>query len=546
MSIRRNLALLLLIAAIALAGLGVVAFLQFERSAASMRTLTDRAIPGFLAAGELKSRLKTLQITVINLVNAADDPLARQGADALVAEKDGLTQALDAQMTMADGEVEQALIRQVQDSLSACFAVLDDVSRMRLSGQRDLAGAVLSGAAEPYLQELEQIIETLLVEKRRTKDGLLSEIDAARQQSVVTLLAALIVTFVVLGILGSRLYRQISRPLAEMQRAMAAVATDLDFTRRVPIVRDDEIGQSINAFNVLIGVVHRSLSEMVDVIRRNETASVEMHGSAADMTSIAENGNASASEIQRAVREVQRQIERINDDTVEAGCLTENSGQQATANGALIREAAERIHELASSVESASERVFALASAGNQISLQVREISEIADQTNLLALNAAIEAARAGESGRGFAVVAGEVRKLAERVSGATRSIAEQVKGIETTSSASTELMRKVVADIKRNIDLTTSAGKAMTDIEGSARQVIGVVGQIGQQVAIGQASSRDIVDRVDTIEDLMRRASAAADQNRVVADTIREISDQMAGIVNRFRIVSVHDTLGR
>ncbi len=537
MSIRRNLGLLLLIAAIALSGLGVVAFLQFERNAVSMRTLTDRAIPGFLAAGELKSALKTLQITVINLVHAPDDSLARQGADPLVVQKHALQEAVGEQMTMADGEVEQGLMRHVQDSLNAYLAALDDVSSLRRGGQQDLAEAVLSGSADPYLQELEQILETLLVEKRRTKDSLLSEIEAARQQSTLILAGALLGTFVVLGVLGSRLYRQISKPLAEMKRAMAAVAADLDFTCRVPIVREDEIGQSIRAFNALIEAVHGSLAEMAQVIRKNEAASVDMHVSAADMTSIAENGNASAGDIQFAVREVQRQIERINDDTLHAGGLTEISGQQATANGELIREAAERIHELAVSVESASERVFALATAGGQIALQVKEIREIADQTNLLALNAAIEAARAGESGRGFAVVAGEVRKLAERVSSATLSIAEQVKGIDATSNASAELMRRVVAGIKHNIDLTASAGRAMTDIEGSAREVIGVVGQIGEQVAVGQASSRDIVDRVDTIEDLMRRASAAADQNRAAADTIREISDQMAGIVNRFRI---------
>ena len=71
--------------------------------------------------------------------------------------------------------------------------------------------------------------------------------------------------------------------------------------------------------------------------------------------------------------------------------------------------------------------------------------------------------------------------------------------------------MREVVADIKHNIALASSAGNAMGDIEHSARAVIETVGQIAEQVGIGHASSRQIVRQVDAIEALMRDANATA-----------------------------------
>ncbi len=213
--------------------------------------------------------------------------------------------------------------------------------------------------------------------------------------------------------------------------------------------------------------------------------------------------------------------------------MRNTSGWQQNLN----RQTVDRIHALSRSIESAAERVYAMAQTGSNISSLVREIKEIADQTNLLALNAAIEAARAGESGRGFAVVADEVRKLAERVSAATQSIADQVDEISATSSASTELMRQVVADMSVNIDLASSAGHAMTDIESSAREVLSMVGQIGEQVSVGHASSKQIVAQVDTIEQLMSNANTAADHTRDFADTIRDFSGRMARIVSRFRI---------
>jgi methyl-accepting chemotaxis protein len=537
MSIRRHLLVLILIAAIALLFLGGTALIQFQRNNSMMRGLTDGAIPGFLAASELGSQLKTLQISTMNLVYAPDNSIAEQMKDKVNTDKASLKEELQSQLKMAESETQQGLVKQAQESLQGYYDALDQVIGLRLGGQKLFAEAALSGTAGPYLQELEQILETLRVEKRRTKESSIAAIEKSLKDSVLILSIATAITVALLGFLGNRLYRQIARPLREMESTMAEIATTLDFTRRVPVTRHDEIGQSIRAFNSLVDTLQKSLSEMVQIIRNNEIAALDMHQSAITLAHIASSGNASSKDIQTSVKEIQAQIDRITHDTRHAGSLTELSGQQATENGQIIREAVDRIHALAGSVESAADRVFALATAGGNIASQVKEIREIADQTNLLALNAAIEAARAGETGRGFAVVADEVRKLAERVACATQSISEQVKDIETTSGQSTALMHQVVTDMRLNIELTSTAGDAMNSIETSAKEVISVVDQIGQQVNVGNNSSKEIVTQVDTIEDLMGKAHQAANHTKDFADTIRSISGQMASIVNRFQI---------
>ena len=451
MSIRRHLLVLLIIATAALLLLGSTALLQFHRNNNMVRNLTDGSIPGFLAASELGSKLKSLQISVMGLVNAPDNTIAEQFKDKVAADKDNLQQELNTLGKLADSAAQQGLVKQAQESLQAYYGALDEVIKLRLTGQKLFAEAALSGSAGPYLQELEQILETLRIEKRRDKEASLAAIEDSLRESVILLAASTLATLLILAFLGHRLYRQISRPLKEMESTMAEIATTLDFTRRVPVTRGDEIGQSIRAFNSLVDTLQKSLSEMVQVIRNNEIAAMEMHQSAVTLANIAASGNASSKDIQGAVKEIQAQIDRITHDTHHAGSLTALSGQQATENGQIIRQAVDRIHALAHNVESAAERVFALATAGGNIASQVKEIREIADQTNLLALNAAIEAARAGETGRGFAVVADEVRKLAERVSAATQSISLQVQDITVTSKLSTDLMHQVVTDMKHN-----------------------------------------------------------------------------------------------
>ena len=537
MSIRRHLIVLLCLAVAALLLLGGAALVQFQRNSTVLHGLTERAMPGFLGAAELSANLKSLQISTVNLVNAPDKQIAQQMADQVKADRTALSDLLAGQAQLADSQAERGLIEQAQESLKNYYEALDQVITLRLADQKVLADAALAGTAGPYLQELEQILTTLRVEKGRAKEASLASVEASQQESLLILGGATLLAMAGLGVLGIRLYRQIARPLRDMESTMGEIAATLDFTRRVPVVRNDEIGQSIRAFNSLVDTLQGSLSEMAQVIRHNEAAAIEMQQSAATLAHIASSSNASSKDIQAAIREIQTQIDRIHAETQEAGSITAHSGRQATENGEVIREAVERIHSLAERVETAAGEVFSLADAGRNIGSQVKEIRDIADQTNLVALNAAIEAARAGEAGRGFAVVADEVRKLAERVAGATQSIAGQVKDIDAISSLSTELMRQVVADIKANIDITRSAGTAMTEIESSARQVVSVVSGIGQQVSVGHASSQEIVVQVDSIEVLMGQANSAASDTKAVADTVRTMSSRMAAIVNRFRI---------
>lgn len=537
MSIRRHLVLILAIASVALLVLGGTTLYQFQRNKILIYKLTDGAIPGFLAASELGSKLKTLQIFIIGLVNAPDQGIAEQQKEKVESSRRDLVRDLEEQMNIADSPVQQGLIKQAQESMQNYFSAIDDVMTLRLTGQRDLAEAALEGNAGPYLQELEQILGTLRVEKRRTKEQTAALIDVNLQDTMKTLVVASALTVLTLAVLGYRLYRQIVFPLRTMEQTMSKVAVSLDFTQRAPVRRKDEIGHSVAAFNSLLDTLQSSMREMVRVIQDNEVMAIEMHQSAVALADIALSGSVSSKEIQTAVQQVQAQISQICLNTRQAGDLTEASGQQAVMNSQIIRDAVDRIHALAQGIESAADKVFALAAAGQNIGGQIREIREIADQTNLLALNAAIEAARAGETGRGFAVVADEVRKLAERVTAATLSITKQVAEIDATSALSTDLMQGVIAEMQHNLELTRSAGSAMAEIESSTREVVSVVDEIGEQVSVGQASSEAIVLQVNCIDSVISEANVAAENTKDFADQIRALSNQMTGIINRFRI---------
>ena len=103
-----------------------------------------------------------------------------------------------------------------------------------------------------YRDELEGIVETLRIEKNREKDEAITALNHTLATTTTAIATVTGIAIVLLSLIGSLLYRQITRPLSRMQAMMSEIASSQDFTRRVPVGRMDEIGHSIVAFNGMI------------------------------------------------------------------------------------------------------------------------------------------------------------------------------------------------------------------------------------------------------------------------------------------------------
>ncbi|HRV76994.1 MAG TPA: methyl-accepting chemotaxis protein [Thauera sp.] len=537
MSIRQNLVVLIVITATLLLSIGVIGKTQFLRHDEMTRTLTDNAIPGALVAADLVADLKQAELDLIELVFAPDPDIAAKAQERLRIQQERVSANLDTLERLPSTAKESGLLEHARQRLADYRAATDEVLAYARAGQRVLAEASLYANVAGYKDELQQVLGDLRVEKGRSKDASVVAVREELARTMRVLGWAGGVTLLILVALVSRLHRSIVRPLRAMEATMTDIAVSLDFTRRVAVSRNDEIGQSVRAFNSLLDTLQHSLGAIVGIIRSNESATAEMHQSALVVADIAAEGGDASKRIQHAVQSIEQHILEIDRESRQAGRITEASSQEASSRSAVIRETANRIDALAAHIDAASAQVFALAGEVGEIESVVTEIRQIADQTNLLALNAAIEAARAGETGRGFAVVADEVRKLAERSAAATELINQRIGGIRRASHDCTGLMQRVGVEMEQSTSLARSAGEAIESIEQSATRVIDVVGEIIRLVQIGQRSGGEIVAQVGTIDVLLDRAQQAAAHTKLAADHIRGISRDLATIVARFRI---------
>ena len=269
MTIRQRIMLLIALVFAALAVVGGFAVTQARQSATRVKTVTEGVVPSAMESAALLTKLKDVQIAALDMVGAPDAATVEQTRVALVARKAELQTSLAAQLKTADSQAQTGLIKEAQESLENYFNSIDDTAKFVLAGNKPLAEANMAASVEQYLREQGEILHTLQVEKNRSKDAAITSLNGDMSRTQVTLSVVTVGAVLGLCFVGLMLYRQIVRPVGEMERKMTEIAASQDFTLRVPVTRADEIGKSMMAFNAMVEKIQES-TELV----RQKTADI--------------------------------------------------------------------------------------------------------------------------------------------------------------------------------------------------------------------------------------------------------------------------------
>lgn len=296
----------------------------------------------------------------------------------------------------------------------------------------------------------------------------------------------------------------LTRPINSVVNMMRDVAEgEGDLTKRMNIVREDEIGKLAHWFD-------KFMDNMQGIVKN-------VAGATNDVAAAATEIAASSEEMSASVGEVARQCAKAAESA-------EESGRIAGEGGEIVMQTVEGMQAINQAVTDSANSVTALGERGKQIGAVIAVINDIADQTNLLALNAAIEAARAGEHGRGFAVVADEVRKLAERTTKATEEIAGSITSIQTETTRAVDRMGKGTEQVKVGVEKASVAGESLEKIVAQAKDVAGMI---------------------QSISAAAEEAGAGSAQSATAASELSAKAEELRNIVSRFRVGDVPRSSG-
>ena len=429
---------------------------------------------------------------------------------------------------------------------ATCIEAHREVLRAGKAGQVDWAWQIIQGTGEHGARFGDHFTGMLdLAGQRMTLKQQESQaiVEHSKQQvdQMTFLVVGLCLGAVVLGVLLTFLItRALARPLVRMVAALQAF-TGGDYSSRVAISAQDEVGQLGAAFNQMADRIQAQVSiekQAQGEVQRLIDAAVEGRLSERAPAehfegfyrSLAEGINqmldAFVDRLTQVVRAVKDSVESMAGGSVEISQGTEDLARRTSEQAAALEETSSAMEEMTSSVKqnadnakqanqlataardvaekggSVTSRAMAAMSEINTSSKRIAEIitviDEIAFQTNLLALNAAVEAARAGEHGRGFAVVAAEVRNLAQR----SATAAKEIKG----------LINESVQRVTDGGELVVHSGKTLEEIVGAVKRVTDIFAEIA-------ASSQEQAGGIDQVNKSIMQMDETTQQNAALVE---------------------------
>ncbi|MBM3116174.1 methyl-accepting chemotaxis protein [Jeongeupia naejangsanensis] len=427
-------------------------------------------------------------------------------------------------------------VRQARDEIDRYLTQVQEIFKYSKNGQYDEVPAATSRVAiqgEKAITAMKQAVDNNQRQLEQARQGVSGAIATGQTTSLITPLVAAALLFV----LGTLIVRSVTGPLEQLRDSVVRLASDYDFTRRVPARGGDEVNQTLHAFNQLLDAMQQSFRQLQQVGSGLGASATELADASTQMSAASNDVSESTANMAAAVEEMTVSVTHVADRAGGADDLAREAGRLAGSGGVVIEQTIAKINGIAATVSTAATQIESLKDRTAEISAVVNVIKDIADQTNLLALNAAIEAARAGETGRGFAVVADEVRKLAERTAVSTQEIAGTVQAIQSEAGQTVTSMQAVVNLVGDGVAQAEQAGAAIRQIRTGSDDVVHQVSEISGAMREQSQASTSIAQQIERVAQMSEESNATAMHTAAAADHLQQMSQQLQAAISRYRV---------
>lgn len=554
----------------------VTTFNSFN-SIKSMKTLNDIrneistiAVDEIIKLNEFNLNFNNLGRLLLSHITVTDKEQMKQLEQMIEKTLSEVEEALYAIEMKHEQPEEVEFIEQIKE----CFQLYkQDYQRVyELSKQDKDAKAVILMNEE--LNSVNVVLSTLISDfSNLYQDKISNAIEEGTAIYKFQIVAIYICGFGMIGFIVAAAFTiliRILKPLKESTATINKIVDDwksgkADFTQRIRVMRNNEIGQMIMGMNVFIDNLQDMLKKMVENKEILNQSNDEMnHGAAIAKTRI-EEISCTMQQLASGMEEVASSVSMMSSNTNDVSTSVDVMQDEVTQIKQLasdIREQASDLSEMSlrqrdkstammTTIADAVESAITDSKKVEQINELTADILSISQQTNLLALNASIEAARAGEAGKGFAVVADEIRILADT----SRETANNIQVISNVvnqsvfslAESSDHLIEFIRDNVLKDYDNYVVAGEqysegaekideTMNQLASMTKNLQEVISEIAESFTQISATVQESTAGINNVSE--NTGDLVADVQGIVTQTKRnkEVSDDFETILNKIQ----------
>ena len=326
--------------------------------------------------------------------------------------------------------------------------------------------------------------------------------------------------------------------ITRLKNAMKDIAEgDGDLTQRIPPLKQDEIGQLVDEFNIFVDSIQQLVRQTITITKDVTSSSESAEKIGKDTIGIVEGQKREIDLVATAATELAQTSINIAENTNYSKNLVIGAEEKVALGSDVVNQATVGMQKLSNNVDNASQVVQQLKSGTQTIGDFVTVIRSIAEQTNLLALNAAIEAARAGEQGRGFAVVADEVRTLASRTQDSTTNIERIIDELQATAVNAVSVMESSCLEAESSVQLTHQVQQVLADIAEVIGQFQSQTFEIAQAVEQQANVAEEVSKNIENVRGLTDETVDVSATMQTSLVNLSEKSNSLSKVVNQFKV---------
>ena len=522
-----------------MSGIGGFSYLHLKNVEHNTKVVESDVLPVLIQGSLVKDALAADYLEVVHQF-AERDAKTKARNESLLANE-------EAKLDRLIADYERAISTDTARSAFARFENAYANYRDSRAAMRDRsvdvndAHAVREGLSLDFQQRFETVFKAMADATMLNHERATTELDGIIGQ-VRTLLTANVISFAVaLGIAcmaGYFLLRAITVPLARLTFLMDAMRQG-DFTQRMQVARQDELGDVAAGFN-------RMADEVMELVGQVQRSGIRVSTSMTEIAATSKQQQATASEVAATTTEIgatSREIAATSKELVrtinDVASVAEHAAGLATSGQSGLAQMEETMGQVMEAASSINAKLAVLNEKAGDINQVVTTITRVADQTNLLSLNAAIEAEKAGEYGRGFAVVSSEIRRLADQTAVATYDIEQMVKDIQSAVSAGVMGMDKFSEEVRRGLHDVHDIGGKLSEIIEQVLTLVPRFETVSEGMEAQATGAEQISEALVQLTEATQQTVESLRLSNSAIDELSQTSGSLHGSIARFKLAA-------